>query len=146
MDEKGAIVVLQMIEAHGKLATKAKELAIISLERHVKKNPIFDKELSSFKCPTCKHIFDGSSEFCPDCGQAIDWKHDSHLDWISMDKLKPQPYMTYLVTDGDNIFISTYLPKVGFLGEYEFSDEGEGIIAWMELPEPYQKEGDSNGK
>lgn len=63
-----------------------------------------------------------------------------------MDKLKPQPYMTYLVTDGENVFISTYLPKVGFLGEYEFSDEGEGIIAWMELPEPYQKEGDSNGK
>lgn len=38
MDEKGAIVVLQMIEAHGKLAVQAKELAIISLERHVKRS------------------------------------------------------------------------------------------------------------
>ena len=66
----------------------ARELAISALEKQIPKKPDYeadgygdDGELlyDTAHCPHCKRAFevyyDNDKEFCPDCGQALDWSN-----------------------------------------------------------------------
>lgn len=33
-----------------------------------------------FYCPFCMKLFGAHSNYCPDCGQAIEWKYDKGID------------------------------------------------------------------
>ena len=74
MTENEAITVLKMVEAHGSLTSKAKEMAIQALEKQIPKKP---QEISwgATKCPICGQEFGFNSHFnhCPNCGQKLDF-------------------------------------------------------------------------
>ena len=91
MTNEQAITVLNMIEAHGDLAIKAKELAIEALKKQILqkvKNQFISHNgvitcFEEFVCPVCGYrISDGDGtveeyyDFCPGCGQALDWSDD----------------------------------------------------------------------
>ena len=89
MTNEQAITVLNMIEAHGDLAIKAKELAIEALRKQIPQKADTKHQtwygiitrLETFVCPNCKgSLYDEKRNvyhnYCPDCGQAIDWSDD----------------------------------------------------------------------
>lgn len=56
---------------------KAVGLAISTLEKQTPKKPSFqDSEI--FECPSCewKRSIGGKQNYCPTCGQAIDWRNE----------------------------------------------------------------------
>lgn len=69
------------------IVKEATVLAIASIEKQIPKKPICIKDSATtkhFNCPVCAYRFvseiDGQlcagrkTSFCPDCGQAIDWR------------------------------------------------------------------------
>lgn len=69
--------------------SEAFDLAIQALEKQVSKNPKrikFDEHISNLNCPSCDCVLftefsDGINagekvNFCPECGQAIDWSDE----------------------------------------------------------------------
>lgn len=78
MTESDAIKVLKMVETHGSLTTKAKDMAIKALEKQIAKKPILDKV---YICPTCKSEMYCEPDYmqlhfnyCTECGQKLDWE------------------------------------------------------------------------
>lgn len=66
--------------------TKALQMAVDALEKQVPQKPNFEGDgyadghpvYDIAKCPICDHEFeedinDWGSQYCPDCGQALDW-------------------------------------------------------------------------
>lgn len=49
-----------------------------ALEKQVRKKPISaGEEYSTYYCPCCrKHMIINQFNYCPDCGQAIDWRDE----------------------------------------------------------------------
>ena len=75
MTENEAISVLKMIEAHGSLSNKAKDMAIQALEKQMPKKPILDKSENEEwnLCPCCKARQVAKFKYCAKCGQKLDW-------------------------------------------------------------------------
>ena len=86
MTESEAIKVLKMVEAHGSLTTKAKDIAIKALEKQIAKKPIEVKGLIFSltkdgseaheiicECPNCRSRKLKRGFPCK-CGQRIDWE------------------------------------------------------------------------
>ena len=70
-----AVFVLNRIEAHGSLVIEAKKMAIEALRKQIpQRATIIDGEVAY--CFKCKRIFGDSYEYCPHCGQALDWSDD----------------------------------------------------------------------
>ena len=91
MTNEQAITVLNMIEAHGDLAIKAKELAIRALRKQIPQKAKAEYiaqggVITCFEthvCPNCdRNLYDDEAgitvyyDYCPDCGQALDWSDD----------------------------------------------------------------------
>lgn len=71
MTNEQAITVLNMIEAHGDLAIKAKELAIKSLRKQIPRKCV--KKDGYFVCSICRKLVVYDDAYCAYCGKAIDW-------------------------------------------------------------------------
>lgn len=71
MTNEQAITVLNMIEAHGDLAIKAKELAIRSLRKQMPRKCV--KKDGYFVCSICRKLVVYDDAYCCNCGKAIDW-------------------------------------------------------------------------
>lgn len=117
MTNEQAITVLNMIEAHGDLAIKAKELAIEALEKQSKWIPV-SEERAKFPCLACDKF---SQIFIP-CGVVtINNRCYDGLDFM-----------------GD---VKKFLRgKEGTIGDKKAYILPREIIAWIPLPEPYHTE------
>lgn len=86
MTNKEAIETLKCIEAqvneygfNGTLHMSCEKYGVIksALEYRTPKKPICDEYRELYFCPACKRLqgydLDDFSDFCPNCGQAIDW-------------------------------------------------------------------------
>ena len=71
MTNEQAITVLNMIEAHGDLAIKAKELAIEALRKQIPRKCV--KKDGYFVCSICRKLVVYDDAYCHNCGKAIDW-------------------------------------------------------------------------
>ena len=71
MTNEQAITVLNMIEAHGDLAIKAKELAIEALRKQIPRKCV--KKDGYFVCSICRKLVVYDDAYCCNCGKAIDW-------------------------------------------------------------------------
>ena len=80
MTEKNAIIVLSMIEAHGRLPILAKEKAIEALKKQIQKKVVMERNI--YLCPNCganaetdcgDDMLDYRLNFCDNCGQKLDW-------------------------------------------------------------------------
>lgn len=71
MTNEQAITVLNMIEAHGVLAIKAKELAIRALRKQIPRKCV--KKDGYFVCSICRKLVVYDDAYCRNCGKAIDW-------------------------------------------------------------------------
>lgn len=71
MTNEQAITVLNMIEAHGDLAIKAKELAIRALRKQIPRKCV--KKDGYFVCSICRKLVVYDDAYCCNCGKAIDW-------------------------------------------------------------------------
>lgn len=71
MTNEQAITALNMIEAHGDLAIKAKELAIKSLRKQIPRKCV--KKDGYFVCSICRKLVVYDDAYCRNCGKAIDW-------------------------------------------------------------------------
>lgn len=117
MTNEQAITVLNMIEAHGDLAIKAKELAIRALRKQSKWIPV-SEEMAKFPCLACDKF---SQIFIP-CGVVtINNRCYDGLDFM-----------------GD---VKKFLRgKEGTIGDKKAYILPREIIAWIPLPEPYHTE------
>ena len=80
MTVKQAIIVLIMIEAHGRLPILAKEKSIEALKKQMPKKVVLDKNI--YLCPNCgasaetdcgDDMLDYRLNYCNNCGQKLDW-------------------------------------------------------------------------
>ena len=117
MTNEQAITALNMIEAHGELAIKAKELAIRALRKQSKWIPV-SEEMAKFPCLACDKF---SQIFIP-CGVVtINNRCYDGLDFM-----------------GD---VKKFLRgKEGTIGDKKAYILPREIIAWIPLPEPYHTE------
>ena len=65
----------------GDYNTRVVKKAIDALEYRISKKPILNVREKAFSYPTytccnCGDVFDVAYDFCPNCGQAIDWKDE----------------------------------------------------------------------
>ena len=77
MDARKAIDRIHAFMLYGGETTlKARDLAIMALEKQVPKKPLEEtKFYGNGKCPTCGAVFmDKSTKYCGNCGQALDWE------------------------------------------------------------------------
>ena len=73
MTESEAIKVLNMIVTHGPLSTMAKEMSISALKKQIPKKPKTDGRYVMHICPWCNDFVKVSHNYCPNCGQELDW-------------------------------------------------------------------------
>ena len=80
MTYKQAILILNMIEAHGKLPILAKEKSIEALQKQIPKKVVLDKNI--YLCPKCganvetdcgDDMLDYRLNYCDNCGQKLEW-------------------------------------------------------------------------
>ena len=80
MTYKQAIIVLSMIEAHGRVPILAKEKSIEALKKQMPKKVVVDKNI--YLCPNCganvetdcgDDMLDYRLNYCDNCGQKLDW-------------------------------------------------------------------------
>lgn len=82
MTEQEAI---KYIENHGYISDDVKDIAIKALEKQIPKKPTYDGDgyapdgtfvWDEWLCPCCRSRYEidyDEYDFCPNCGQAIDW-------------------------------------------------------------------------
>ena len=82
MTEQEAI---KYIENHGYISDDVKDMAIKALEKQIPKKPTYDGDgyapdgtfvWDEWLCPCCRSRYEidyDEYDFCPNCGQAIDW-------------------------------------------------------------------------
>lgn len=49
------------------------DMAINALEKQIPKKPKTDDRYVMYICPCCNDFIKVSQNYCPNCGQAIDW-------------------------------------------------------------------------
>ena len=78
MTVQEAILVLKMIETHGSLPTKSKEVAIECMEKQIPKKPIETEHFNclNYECPICEGGLYYEQQYCDECGQALDWSDE----------------------------------------------------------------------
>lgn len=79
MTREEAITVLNMVEAHGSLVIKAKEMAIEALKQPERKKGYWIGRLiagyATVRCSVCTELFfenQGRWNFCPNCGAEME--------------------------------------------------------------------------
>ena len=73
MTNKQAIEVLNMIETHGSLPTKAKEMAIKALEERPTGKWIITDMKGIYRCSECKMLsYLRSYNYCQNCGSKME--------------------------------------------------------------------------
>ena len=80
MTYKQAIIVLSMIEVHGRLPILAKEKSIEALKKQRPKKVLTERNI--YICPSCganvetdcgDDMLDYRLNYCDNCGQKLDW-------------------------------------------------------------------------
>ena len=76
---------IKYIENHGYISDDVKDMAIKALEKQIPKKPTYDGDgyapdgtfvWDEWLCPCCRSRYEidyDEYDFCPNCGQAIDW-------------------------------------------------------------------------
>ena len=75
MTEKEALEILNGSATDWKEIFSVLAIAKKALETRIPQKPIEIKGMNHRGvCPACKNIHDARCLYCPDCGQALDWK------------------------------------------------------------------------
>lgn len=76
----------------GKTVIEAHSMAKAALEKQIPESPDYEgdgygdnRELiyDTAYCPSCRHVFEvdyDKSDYCPECGQRLDWREDYNND------------------------------------------------------------------
>ena len=76
--------VIKYLESHGFISDDVKDMCIKALEKQIPKKPDFEADgysdgqlvYDTWICPNCEKHYEvdyDDYEYCPDCGQSIDW-------------------------------------------------------------------------
>ena len=55
---------------------EAVDIAIKALEKQIPKKPITDDRYIMYICPRCNDFIKVSHNYCPNCGQELDWSDE----------------------------------------------------------------------
>ena len=55
---------------------EAVDIAIQALEKQIPKKPITDDRYIMYICPCCNDFIKVSHNYCPNCGQELDWSDE----------------------------------------------------------------------